>query len=62
MEILIELTEDELTQIAGGSGFAHISAFNTALSKVASAVTSVVTNFASHSASVNSAILTATAV
>jgi len=62
MEILIELTEDELSQIAGGLGHAQLSFSNTARSAVASSVTSVARNFASHSSSFNFATLTATAI
>jgi bacteriocin-like protein len=62
MEILIELTEDELTQIAGGAGSASFKWSNTAISPTSSAVTTTVRNFASHSSSFNFGTLTATAV
>jgi bacteriocin-like protein len=62
MEILIELTEDELTQIAGGAGSASFKWSNTATSPTSSAVTTTVRNFASHSSSFNFGTLTATAV
>jgi bacteriocin-like protein len=62
MEILIELTEDELTQIAGGAGSATLKFSNTAQSPTSSAVSTTARNFASHSSSFNFATLTATAV
>ena len=62
MEILIELTEDELSQIAGGAGSASLKFSNTAQSLTSSAVSTTVRNFASHSMSFNFGTLTATAV
>ena len=61
MEILIELTEDELTQIAGGSGSATFKWTNSANSPTSSAVSTTVRNFASHSSSFNFGTLTAIA-
>jgi bacteriocin-like protein len=61
MEILIELTEDELSQIAGGSGSALLHFSNTAISPTANLVSSVARNFASHTTSFNFATLSATA-
>jgi hypothetical protein len=62
MENLIELTEAELSQIAGGFGQANITVTNTARSSVASAVTTTVRNFSSDSSAFFSAVLTAIAL
>jgi hypothetical protein len=61
-ETLIELTEEDLSLIAGGAGSASLKFSNTAQSSTSSAVSSTVRNFASHSSSFNFGTLTATAV